>query len=94
MLHMLVICFYLLLLPATSGSYPKCREGEKEGFFCIIVGFLFVEMLYRGRSACLRWIVKWKAAKREAPSVAAFLNPGLLLLRFSNPGLSMLSGWD
>ena len=32
MFHIVVICFYLLLLPATFGSYPKCREGEKEGF--------------------------------------------------------------
>ena len=31
MLHMLVICFNLLLIPAAHARYPECREGEKGG---------------------------------------------------------------
>ena len=37
-------------------------------------------MLLRGRFACLRLSARWKAAKREEPSVGGFLSPGLRLI--------------
>ena len=76
MLQTLVICFCLLLVLAfTSAGYPECREGEKEGILrdCEKISH---KMLLRGRFACPRWNVMWKAAERGGASVAGFSNPG------------------
>ena len=82
MLSMLVICFNLLLIPAAHARYPECREWEKGGISDLV---FILKKLSRGRSACLRWSARWKAAKRVEPSAGRFSSPGLLHMSQGSP---------